>query len=840
MRQRLKGIFPGISPAQEGARKGSSMNHSRLFSSLRAALLLVLTFSIAAAVPLYAQKASKLYKQGQAAENAENWDAAFDAYQKAFEEKPSELRYKTAFYRLRGTASGAHLDKGRQLEKAGEDQAALAEFLRAAEIDPSNEAATQAIAAIRERQSHAQPKAPPVPLAEQQKQEAIDSIGGPVELKPISTEPFTIRSTEDTKNIYQAIGRAAGINVLFDPSYNSKRITVDLTNVSYLDALRIVGIESTTFWRPVTSNTIFVAENTVSHRRDLDEQAVQTFYLTNATQQNDLNDTLQAVRNVLGTNVKAYSVASQNAIIVRGTPDELLLASKIISDIDKVMPEVVVDVAIMEVSKNWERTLGIEWPSSVSVALQPPSTSTSTSTSTSSTTSTSNLTLYNLANLTSNDFAVTLGAATANLLLSDANTKVLQSPRLRATNMQKATMKIGERIPIATGTFSTGVSSSVLAGVAQTQFTYIDIGVNVEMTPTIHNDGDVTLKLKIENMSEGPSVTISGVTEPIIIQKNSEQTIRLREGEVSILGGILEESDVQSWTGIPGLSSIPVLRYLFGSKDHTITKDELVFMLVPHIVRGAEMTASNLRPVDTGTGQSIQLRRLAIDGAAANAAPVVQTGTATTSFGTFKAPSAAAAAPAALAEMRDSAAGAMDAAQLPAGPKTPATPQASVATPPLAVPAPAAPQPAAAQPGNAQPGGSVRFLMSGPGPVANGSTFQVPIVVSGASDIASVPLKLHYDAAKLALVSVAPGDFLNRDNQTVSPSFRDDPPGDITINGSRPSAAPGVSGAGVVYVLSFQAKAVGDSTVAITQPIAITKNQQTVPATGGAVSITVK
>ncbi|HEX8811729.1 MAG TPA: cohesin domain-containing protein, partial [Terracidiphilus sp.] len=617
--------------------------------------------------------------------------------------------------------------------------------------------------------------------------------------------------------------------------------TVDLTNVSYSDALRIVGIQSNTFWRPVTSNTIFVAENTVSHRRDLDEQAVQTFYLTNATQQNDLNDTLQAVRNVLGTNVKAYSVASQNAIIVKGTPDELLLASKIISDIDKVMPEVVVDVAIMEVSKNWERTLGIQWPSSVSVAIQPPSTSSSTSTSTTTgTTTTSNLTLYNLANLTSNDFAVTLGAATANLLLTDANTKVLQSPRLRATNMQKATMKIGERIPIATGTFSTGVSSSVLAGVAQTQFTYIDIGVNVEMTPTIHNDGDVTLKLKIENMSEGPSVTISGVTEPIIIQKNSEQTIRLREGEVSILGGILEENDVQSWSGIPGLSSIPVVRYLFGSKDHTINKDELVFMLVPHIVRGAETTASNLRPVDTGTGQSIQLRRLPVDGAAANATPVVQTGTANTSFGTFKAPSAAAAAPQALAEMRNSAAGAMDAAQLPAGPKSPATPPPSVATQPLAVAVPAAQQPGAGQPVNAQPGSSVRFLMSGPGPVVNGATFQVPIVVSGASDIASVPLKIHYDATKISLVSVAPGDFLNRDNQTVSPSFRDDPPGDITINGSRPSGAPGVSGAGVVYVLSFQAKAAGDSTVAITQPIAITKNQQTVPATGGAVSITVK
>jgi general secretion pathway protein D len=819
------------------------MNRKLLFSPLRATFLLVFALTLAAGASLHAQSAGKLYKQGQAAENSEKWDAAFEAYQQAYAKNPKDLRYRTAMYRVRGAASAIHLTRGRQLEKSGEDQAAMVELLRALDIDPSNEAATQEIEALRERQKHAAVQAPPVPPAEVARQAAFDSLGGPIELKPMSTEPFTMRAAEDTKNIYQAIGRAAGINVLFDQAYTSKRITVDLTNVSYLDALRIVGIQSNTFWRPVTSNTIFVAENTPARRRDLDEFAVQTFYLTNAVQQNDLNDTLQTVRNVLGTDVKAYPVNSQNAIIVKGTPDQLLLVAKIISDIDKAMPEVVVDIAIMEVSKNWERTLGIQWPGSVGVQLQSPCTTSSTSsnctssssgTGTSTTTSTSNLTLYNLANLNSNDFAITMGAATANLLLSDANTKVLQSPRLRATNMQKATMKIGSRIPIATGTFNTGVSSSVLAGVAQTQFTYIDIGVNVEMTPTIHADGDVTLKLKIEDQSEGSNVTISGVTEPIIIQKNSEQTIRLREGEVSILGGILENTDSTSWSGIPGLSSIPFLRYLFGSKDHTIMNDELVFMLVPHIVRRAETSASNLRPVDTGTGQSIQLRHLPVDGAAANATPVAQAGVATTIVSSFKAPSAAAAAPMAIAELRKSAEGAMNAVQTQ-GPTSPVSP------PPMVPPTVPMTPPAAAQPpSNPVPGSLVRFILSSPGPVANGATFQIPIVISGATDIAAVPIKLHYDATKLSLVGVAPGDFLNRDNQTVSPTFREDPPGDITINASRSSSAPGVSGAGVVYVLNFQAKAPGDSTIAITQPVAMNKSQQSVPATGGGVNITVK
>ena len=185
-------------------------------------------------------------------------------------------------------------------------------------------------------------------------QEGTESMAAPAELKPVSNEPLTLHMTEDAKVIYQAMGKAAGINVLFDPDYTSKRIQVDLNNVTLLDALRIVGTMSNTFWRPITTNTIFVAQNTRTKRTELDEQAVQTFYLTNAWQQNDLNDVQTALRNVL-PNAKVYAVASQNAIVMRGTPDELLLAEKLINDLDKPRSEVVVDIGVLEVSKNWER-----------------------------------------------------------------------------------------------------------------------------------------------------------------------------------------------------------------------------------------------------------------------------------------------------------------------------------------------------------------------------------------------------------------------------------------------------------------------------------------------------
>jgi general secretion pathway protein D len=219
-------------------------------------------------------------------------------------------------------------------------------------------------------------------------------------------------------------------------------------------------------------------------------------------------------------------------------------------------------------------------------------------------------------------------------------------------------MKIGSRIPIATGSFQSGVGvAAAVTPLAETQFQYIDIGVNIEMTPTVHYNRDVTMKIAIEVSSESNNVTIEGVTEPIIAQKKSEQTIRLREGEAAILGGILNQQDIQSWTGIPGLSSIPILKYLFGSKDHQITDDEIVFLLIPHVVRSPELSATNLRPIDLGAGQQIELRHISTEGDLSPIAPPpVRPAAVQSGVGIVPGQSSAqAAAPDALAQMRTSA-----------------------------------------------------------------------------------------------------------------------------------------------------------------------------------------
>ena len=801
---------------------------------------------------VYAESANTDYKQGQAAEAHEDYDTAFNDFQKASKKDPKDARYKIALARVRVSASAAHISNGRKLLQAGDTQGALAEFLHAAEIDPSNEAAQQEIASLRKKQGESAP-APemglPEPPAEQQE---LESIGPPPQLKPVTNEPLTLHMTEDSKVVYEAVGKAAGINVLFDPDYHSSRIQVDLNNVSMLDALRIVSVMSNTFWRPVTSNTIFVAQNTRVKRQELDEEAVQTFYLTNAWQQNDLNDVSTALRNVM-PNAKAYPVQSQNAIVMRGTPDELLLAQQLIEDLDKARGEVVVDIAVLEVSKNWEKTLGLQWPSSFGVTLQPTCAATNTcasttSSTTSTTTTTTSPTLYNLAHLNSNDFAVSVGSATLNLLLSDANTRVLQSPRIRATDAQKATMKIGSRIPIATGSYQTGAATALVSSLVNTQFQYQDVGVNIEMTPSIHYDHDVTLKIKIEVSTVSSEENISGVTEPIISQRVVDQVIRLREGEASILGGIQNRQESVNWNGIPGLSAIPVLKYIFGSKDHTIQDDDIVFVVVPHIVRSQELNQANLRMVDTGEGQSIDLRHT--DEGTAAAAPAVAPGARPTALehpeaGTLPSQSAIAAAPEMMAQLRAetaSAASPAATAQAAAPPPSPAMPSAP---PPALAPAaaPASPPPSLPAPAAmaAPPTSGASFALNAPaGPMPAGASFQVPVVLNGSADTASIALQMHYDPAKLTLVNVAAGDLLSRDGQAASVIHTDEPVGNLTIGASRPPGIRGVSGAGVVCVLTFRAKAAGPSDLTITRASVLNSAQQQVPAESAQTSIVVK
>jgi general secretion pathway protein D len=764
---------------------------------------LVLWLVAVATLPVLADKAKDMYQKGQDAEARQNYEAAYDFFKKAYDLKPKDLRYRTAFERVRFEAAASIVHRGQRLREDGKLEEAAAEFQRAVSIDPSLFIAKQeldrTLKIISDQKNPPPQAAGPPPALERR----VHDAAGPVELAPISNIPITVKLTDKAETVYRTIGQLAGINVLFDPDsaqVTGRVVKVELNGVTLEEALEITALESKTFWRPVTPNTIFVAQDNPSKRKELEQSVLKTFYLTNLSQPTELQDVVNAIRAVLDVQ-RVQQLLSQNALVVRGTPDQIALAEKLVEDLDKARPEVIVDIDVMQISKDKSRTLGLSPPTSLSVQLQDNINTSTSSTSTTSTTSTTSssgngINLNSLANLNATNFEVTIPSANLSAVMGDTDTKLIQSPQVRALDNQKATLKIGERLPVATGSFQPGIGGVGINPLVNTQFQYIDVGVNIDMTPHIHADRDVTLKITMEISSEIGQASIGGITQPIIGQKRVELgEIRLKDGETSLIGGILDDSQTKSLSGIPGLAQIPILRYLFGQVQQDHEQDETVFAITPHIVRAPEVNEFNQRAIDIGTSTTISLRRVSH-------------------------PATPAPAPAA-----------------PAQPAPPANqPQGNAPSAAGTVSA------AGAAANTAAASGNPSFLFDPPTIQAEkGGTFMVNLVISGAQNVYSVPVQLYYDPKLLQLVNVSNGGFLSQDGQTVALVHREDESvGQVTITASRPQGAGGVSGQGTVVTMTFQAKASGQTPLTITRGGARDPGMQPITVNGAQASVTVQ
>src|SRR5271166_5114649 len=351
-----------------------------------AAVALLVVFAI---LPAIADKAKTVYDKGTDAEARQNYEAAYEFYKQAYDLKPKDLRYRTSFERTRFDAAASIVHKGQKLRDEGKLDEAVAAFQKAVAIDPSLFIAKQELEHTQkmiedQRNPPQQPAGPPAAL-----ERRVHELAGPVELAPISNIPITVKLTDKSDTVYRTIGQLAGINVLLDPDYTPKPIKVELNGVTLEDALEITALESKTFWRPVTPNTIFVAQDNAAKRKELEQSVLKTFYLSNLSQPTELQDVVNAIRAVLDVQ-RVQQLLSQNALVVRGTPDQIALAEKLVEDLDKSRPEVVVDIAVLQISKDKSRTLGLNPPTSATVTLQSNiNSSTSTTSSTSSTSSSS-------------------------------------------------------------------------------------------------------------------------------------------------------------------------------------------------------------------------------------------------------------------------------------------------------------------------------------------------------------------------------------------------------------------------------------------------------------------
>jgi general secretion pathway protein D len=762
---------------------------------LRPALLLSLVAALA--LPALADKAKDLYAKGQDAEAREQYEAAYDFYKQAYNLRPKELRYRSSFERLRFQAAAAIVHRGQKLRDDGKLDEAVAEFQKALAIDPSLFIAQQELTRTLKMMNDQKNPPPQAAGPPDSLQRRVHEAAGPVELAPISSVPITVKMLSTKSDVvYRTVGQLAGVNVLFDPDYTPRVINVDLNGVTLEEALEITALESKTFWRPVTSNTIFVATDNPAKRKELEQSVLKTFYLTNLSQPTELQDVVNAIRAVLDVQ-RVQQLLSQNALVVRGTPDQIALAEKLVEDLDKARPEVIVDIAVMQVSKDRSRTLGFNPPTSATVTLQSniastttPSTTATTSTTTSTSSTTNGLNLNTLGNLNATDFQVTIPSANLSAVMSNSDTKLIQNPQIRALDGQKASLKIGDRVPVATGSFQPGIGGVGINPLVNTQFQYLDVGVNIDITPRVHANGEVTLKISMDVSAVTGQQNIGGISQPIIGQRKIEHEIRLKDGEANLLGGIMEDQQTKSLAGIPGLAQIPILRYLFGQTTQDHSENEIIFAIVPHIIRGADVNEMNQRALDIGTAQTIELHHKA------QATPA----------GQAPAPSIT-----------------------PAGPANPA-----------GHPAPGGSSSSA--PNSASGAAAASFLFDPPTiQAAKGTTFAVNLLISGAQNVYSVPVQLNYDPKMLQLVNVSNGGFLSQDGQAVALVHREDEAlGQSQITATRPPGAGGVSGQGAIVTMTFMAKTDGQTPLTITRGGARDPGLQAITVNGAQAAVTIQ
>jgi general secretion pathway protein D len=632
-------------------------------------------------------------------------------------------------------------------------------------------------------------------------------------LRPLNAQPINLKMNgQPTKILFETVGKLAGINVLFDSEFKeTNKQSIELTGATLYQALDYLAIVSKAFWKPLSGNTIFVTQDNTTKRRDYEEQVMKVFYLTNVTTPQELQEIVTAVRSVADIQ-RLFVYNAQNAIIARGEADRIALAEKIIHDLDKPKSEVVVDVLVFQVSSDMTRTLGAALSSlSIPVNFAPrstistPSSSTSTTASTSTpttnttgttattgstTTSTSaSVPLALLSKVGTNDFSTVLPSGMLQAVLSDSGTRVLQSPQLRSVDNQKATLKIGEKEPIASGSFQPGVGGVGINPLVNTQFTFIDVGVNVDLTPKVHDNGEISMHIEVEISSVQSYVNLGGISQPIIAQEKVIHDIRMKDGEVNLLGGLKQSSDSTTLTGIPGLSSIPVIKWLFSSKQVSKSSQELVIALIPHIVRRPDYTEEEMRGIAVGNATVVKLNYAHPPQADGEPAPKSATPPAP------GAPAAPLATPPASANP--------PAAAPVTVPQVNAPPSATTSTPGAPPSAPAPPQ------ANA----SVNFVPAQVETIMGGS-FSVNLVVANATDLFSAPLQIKFDPKVLKLNDVAQGNLMASDGQqaTFTKNIQNDTgEADITLN--RLPGTGGITGSGMLVTLSFTTLARGATSV---------------------------
>jgi general secretion pathway protein D len=528
---------------------------------------------------------SSALRAGQRAEDAQDYDRAVVEYTKAVRAKPDDRTAQLALNRARVRASQEHYFRGRRLEATEHFEEALGEFQLAAELNP---AAADADAALRATRQKLRTR---LAVSREGKTELQSLIDRSRDLAPAGLElPDGVKlpdslvfSSAGSAMVFKALGRLTDVNVVFDPGFRDTPISVDLRNVSLQDALTSVTASTRTFYRVTAPRTITIIPDTPAKRREYEEAVVRTFYLSNA----DIKEVIDLLRIVV--DVRQISpITATNAISIKDTPEHVAAAGRLIAAVDKARPEVVIEVELLEVDRTRLREYGLQI---ASPGTDPQGVAGSADVNR------EGFTLQNLRNLTAADVLLSgLPGIYYRLLKNDSNTRTLANPQLRTSEGLPAQARFGERVPVPITQFAP-IATGGINQQPITSFEYQNIGVNIDITPRMHHDDEVTLALKL-SLSSISGTGFGGL--PTFGNREITTTIRLKDGETNMLAGLIRDDERTVLSGTPGLSDLPVIGHLFATHHKESTQTDIILTLTPHIVRVLDLQEADLKPFRLG------------------------------------------------------------------------------------------------------------------------------------------------------------------------------------------------------------------------------------------------
>jgi general secretion pathway protein D len=764
------------------------MISSRLMSnlSLSASTISVLFLS----VTLLGCAGQFAYSDGKKFVTQDRVEDALDKFQEAMKSDPKNAEYKEAYIQTRERATYSWLEQADRLVAANKRIDAEKFYKRVQGIDPGNIRARDGLLSLDMEQRHIQfykdaelamekkdyetvrqkllsilNENPSNEKARNLQRSLMEKIAKPQTESVLSAaykKPITLEFKDVAlKQIFEIISRTSGLNFLFDKDVkNDQKTSIYLKNSTIETAVHFTLLTNQLEQQVLDANTILIYPNTAAKQKDYQEMVVKSFFLTNAEAKN--------VANSLKSILKVRDIVVDdklNMLIIRDSKEAIQLAEKIIALQDLAEPEVMLEVEILEVKRTRLLELGIQWPNSLT--LTPLSVAGTGGA----------LTLADLQNQTPSTIGASISPLSFRARKEDSDANLLANPRIRARNHEKAKILIGDRVPnITTTATATGFVSEAI--------NYVDVGLKLDVEPTIYLNNDVAIKISMEVSNIVSQLkTQSGSVAYQIGTRTASTVLRLKDGENQVLAGLINDEDRNTGTKIPGLGDMPLLGRLFGSNLNNNQKTEIVLSITPHLIRNIQRPELIDSEFPAGTESSMRTSSFSGSSSTINNSP---TPTSNPSGST----------------------------------PNPAQPPSNPASNPNMNGTNAA---ANGSIGGGYGGGigtggntnvnanTAQLNWQGPAQLKVGDNFTLQLMMQSSQPIISVPMAIGFDTQILQVIGVTEGDFLKQGGAQTSFTSRIDPTGQILITASR-AGDTGATALGSVVTLNLKALAVADAT----------------------------